>query len=431
MSPLNLRDRLPGSRREVGKPQSRAFLLITGAFGIAFALLLLYVGFNAANSIPGRSYYYINAEFEEADNITDTYQVRSGAQLVGQVSNTSVHDGKAVVELQLAADQGPLLSDTTMRVRPRSPIGVRYIELHKGTEGRPLPQGATIPADQTSATVTIDGALAALDEETRGKTQTFLKEFGSGFADRGVGGNKMLADSPQFLQDTTQVAGSINDMDGALRRFIVSSQGAANAADPVRADIAEGFEPESKALEPFKNAEGDVKQTLVEAPPTLRTASAELPGITTLVAETGRLAAETQDMLRKGPAAFNETSELLDDSQSSLRDLDHTLELTQNAVSPTLNLLDTVKPVLPNLDGAIRDTLPIVLNLVPRACDYDQMFRNWESMLGFTDGQINFIRFEVIASGESLGGGPKKGGATPIFSNAYPEPCQVGSERTR
>ena len=50
-------------------------------------------------------------------------------------------------------------------------------------------------------------------------------------------------------------------------------------------------------------------------------------------------------------------------------------------------------------------------------------------VLGFTDGSINFIRFEIIASEESIGGGVK--GATPTFSNAYPQPCEVGKERTR
>jgi ABC-type transporter Mla subunit MlaD len=429
MSRIGLRDRLPGRQREVGKPQNRTFLLITGAIGIGFALLLLYIGFNAANTIPGKSYYYVNAEFEEADNITDTYQVRSGAELIGQVSGTSVNNGNAVVELQLDADQGPLLDDSWIRIRPRSPIGVRYVELHKGTEGEEIPEGGTIPASQTKATVTIDGALSSLDKKTRNEAQNFLREFGNGFADRGIGGNKMVSQAPQFLQDTAEVSSSVTELDGALKRFIASSQGAANAAEPVRTDIAEGFEPEAEALEPFKDEESGVRSTLEEAPPTLQTANSQLPRITPLVVETGRLAQEARPMLANAPGALDETSELLDDAQPSLRDLDRTLDLARDAVSPTLGLLDTIEPVLPNIDDTLRDTLPILDVLAPRGCDYDRMFRNWESMLGFTDGSINFIRFEIIASEESIGGGVK--GATPTFSNAYPQPCEVGSERTR
>ncbi|MEA2346729.1 MAG: phospholipid/cholesterol/gamma-HCH transport system substrate-binding protein [Thermoleophilaceae bacterium] len=429
MNITSLRSRLPGAGREVGKPQSRPFLLITGAFGIFFALLLLYVGFNAANSIPGRSYYYINAEFEEADNITDTYQVRSGAELIGQVSDTSVHDGNAVVELQLAADQGPLLSDTTLRIRPRSPIGVRYIELTKGTEGTRLPQGATIPASQTKATVTIDGALSSLDKKTRAQTQIFLKEFGEGFADRGFDGNKTLAAAPEFLQDTDQVVGSVNALDGALARFISSSQGAANAADPVRDDIGQGFAPEADALKPFKEQEQGVQDTLEEAPPTLQTARVELARTDPLVTETGLLARNSRPMLQAAPGALNETSKLLDDSQPSLRNLNRTLDLVGDAVNPTLGLLDTVNPVLPNIEDGLKNTLPILNVLAPRGCDYDRMFNNWESMLGFTDGSMQMIRFEVIASEETIGGGKK--GVTPTFSNAYPKPCQVGKEPIR
>ena len=429
MNLTSLRQRMPGAGREVGKPQSRTFLLVTGAFGIAFALLLLYVGFNAANSIPGRSYYYINAEFDEADNITDTYQVRSGAELIGQVSDTGVHEGKAVVELQLAAEEGPLLSDTTLRIRPRSPIGVRYVELHKGTQGEELAQGATIPATQTKATVTIDGALAALDKKTRAETQTFLKEFGAGFADRGVGGNKTVAVAPEFLQDTKSVSAAVTDLNGALSRFISSGQGAANAADPVTEDIGQGFEPEAASLRPFKEQEQGVQDTLEEAPPTLQTARVELARTDPMVVETGAFARAARPLLQAGRGAFRETTELLDDSQPSLRDLDHTLDLLDQAVDPTLGLLNTVNPVLPNIEDGLKNTLPILNVLAPRGCDYDRMFDNWQSMLGFSDGSMNMIRFEVIASEESIGGGQK--GVTPTFSNAYPKPCQVGKEPIR
>ena len=47
-----------------------------------------------------------------------------------------------MVDLLLDPALRPLRSDTRLRVRPRSPIGVRFVELSPGTHGRPLAEGA-------------------------------------------------------------------------------------------------------------------------------------------------------------------------------------------------------------------------------------------------------------------------------------------------
>ncbi|MBA2764079.1 MAG: hypothetical protein H0U42_05250 [Thermoleophilaceae bacterium] len=428
------RGSLLGSGREVGKPQRRSFLLIVGALGLIFALLLLYVGFNAANSIPGKSYFYLNGEFEEADNIAETYQIRKGAELVGQVSSFRVEDGKSIVELQLNGDQrGEILSDTTLRVRPRSPIGVRFIELTPGTEGEPLEEGAIIRAAQTESTVPLDEALSALDRKARDGFGVFLKEAGKGFAGRGQDLNATLAQGPQTLDDLESVAGAVNERNGAFSRFIRSTEGAAAAAEPVREQIATGFDPEARALRPFSDAGDALQETLVEAPPTLASVRNDLAASDPLVRETRLLAQAAEPTLEQAEPALRNTADLLEDSRPPLRDLDSTLRLAERAVTPTLGLLDTVDPVLPNIDEALKDALPIVDELAPRGCDYTRFFENWQSMLGFSDGDSNFIRFELIPTEESTGAGGESGAEnggearTPTFSNAYPEPCEAGS----
>lgn len=410
--------------REVGKPQSRVFLLLLGATGLLAAIAMTYVGFNASKNVPGRTYFNIEAEFDEADLITRTAQVRIGAELVGQVAGTRVEDGKAILELQLEGDQaGALLDDSTLEVRPRSPIGVRYVDLNPGSGGVPLEEGDRIPASQTAATVPLDIALEAFDPKARSGAQTMFRALGNGFADRGGDINVALGGAPDLLADTRATVGALNDLDGATARFVKGAQGAAAAADPVRAEIAQGFEPEAEALEIFSEEETSLRGTLEAAPPALGTARAQLPGVRALVSEVGLLAQSAVPALDAAPGALTRTATLLRDSRPGLEDLSRTLSLLEEATDPTLELLRAIRPVLPNANDALRDSKPLAAELAGRGCDMRLFFTNWESMLGFETPKHGLLRLNVTSGDESVDGGT--GETAPIVSNPYPEPCTV------
>src|SRR5438874_1712439 len=167
--------RIPFAKeREVSQQRGKLFMLGVGLTGIGVAVLLAWIGYNAPNSIPGRKYYTVKAELNQADNLTSHYQVRVAGRLVGQILNPRVEGDKAVVDLQLEDSMRPLLSDTTIRVRPRSPIGVRFLELRPGTHGTPIPEGGTLPASHASAARPLDEALSTLDAPTRARTKELL-----------------------------------------------------------------------------------------------------------------------------------------------------------------------------------------------------------------------------------------------------------------
>ena len=58
---------------------------VIGGVTVVAAMGLLAVGYFAPRTIPGRSYYNIKAQFEDADNLTNSYQVRIGGRLVNSV----------------------------------------------------------------------------------------------------------------------------------------------------------------------------------------------------------------------------------------------------------------------------------------------------------------------------------------------------------
>src|SRR5213083_1543975 len=130
--------------RPVGQPRKRLSMILLGLAGIGVTVLMVYIGFKAPDSIPGRAYFTVRAQFKDADNVSKHSQVRIAGRIVGHVL--------AVVKLQMDPIVKPLRSDTRVVVRPRSAVGVRYIDVVPGKRGRPLREGDLIPDAQTQAT---------------------------------------------------------------------------------------------------------------------------------------------------------------------------------------------------------------------------------------------------------------------------------------
>jgi ABC-type transporter Mla subunit MlaD len=425
--------RRAGTRREASRAPSKAFTYALGLAGIAVILVMFLLGFNAPNSIPGRSYYNLHAQFRFADNLTGHYQVRVAGRLVGQVLNPRVEHGMAVVDVQLTPAIEPLRSDTTVRVRPRSPIGVRFVELTPGLHGQPLPDGAMIPASQSSAATELDTVFDTFDPNTRAKVHTFLNQLGLGAAGRGVDLNDTLAQSPRFVADTGTVAAAIVAHPGAAGEFVRGSEGAAAAADPVSQTIATGFRPEADALAPLSVHATNLQATLDQAPPTLDVVRGTLPQVTPLLNALRDLASSAASALPPAPAALAATAALLRSAPPGLRGLRSTLDLLKRATSPLLTLLRRIDPVLPSLQDTLTTGLPLINELGSRGCDLTLFAKNWDSMLSFgvNDsgplGALNDLRANVILSAESLGG---QGRATPqTFGHAYPAPCTVRQDK--
>lgn len=432
------RTKLGGLRARIGeKPASqgrgRVFMLSLGLFGVVVLLLMALIGYNAPNSIPGRPYYNLKAQFNEADNLTGHSQVRVSGKLVGQVLRPKVEHGKAVVDLQMEPSVKNLPVDSTIEVRPRSPVGVRYVDIRPGTSKKTLADGDTIPASQTKITRPLDEAFSTFDAPTRRNSQYFFRELGTGFAARGQDLNDAIGEFPHMLHGTRSVLGAIARRKGATRSFIRGAGVASDTYDPVREPLANGFRPEADALRPFSDAGQSVKDTLDTAPPAETTVTTRLPTVDRFTYELEGFASRIRPGLRAAPAAFTQTSGLMRESRPGLRGLTKTLYTGRRAAKPTLRLLRNVRPVLPNLESTLGQATKPVKSLGRYGCDFTRMGRFWTSMLGRGDPvDGGALRFNIVG-GTLLGVNPKllpPGlGPDANLQNPYPKPCIAGSEK--
>ncbi len=424
------RNRSPRRGRAASRDLPRPVLWTIGIGGILAVVVMFLVGYNAPNSIPGKKYFTVKAAFDHANNLTGHYQVRIGGRNVGQVLRPKVVDGKAVVELQMNPDVEPLRSDSTVRVRPRSPIGVRFVELTPGTKGEPLKDGDLIPATQTSAATELDTTLNTLDAERRERVQDLLAGFGGGVAGRGESIGDLLEKGAPGLNAMARLAKPINDRPNAARGFISGSEGAAAAADPVRETIRRGFGQGSAALDAFADNGEALKETLREAPAALASLQTGMRQADPLLREVRALSRTSLAALRPAPAGLRELNRLQDEATPGLKAARSTLTKVDEATDPTIDLLQTIDPILPAASEALATSLPIMDRLSEHECDIAYFAETWGSMLGFgipggekKIGSINSLRLNLIPSEESVAGSTGKSGS--VASNPYPAPCTV------
>src|SRR3954467_6026121 len=208
-------------------------------------------------------------------------EVRIGGKRVGLVSQMQAlptRSGVPIVRLHLKLDQtaGPLPADTIVRVRPKSVIGLKYLQLAPGHAKKTIPSGGTIPLANQRTSVDLQDALNAFDKATRKNFKSVSISLGDGFAGRGQDLNRAIQAFEPLLRHLTPVmhnlAGSQTDLDGLLRGL----DSAAAAAEPVAIELGGLFDGAATTLNAIAREDDSFGRLISETPETERVATVAL-----------------------------------------------------------------------------------------------------------------------------------------------------------
>ncbi len=108
--------------------------VLIGAVTVLVVLVAVFLAYNANNGLPFVSTYNLNAEVPNADALVKGNDVRIGGVLVGRVKSVvpvALGDGRFAAKLSLSLDKDvePLPVDSTMIIRPKSPLGLKYLQI--------------------------------------------------------------------------------------------------------------------------------------------------------------------------------------------------------------------------------------------------------------------------------------------------------------
>ena len=129
--------------------------ILIGAVTVLITVVAVILSYNANQGLPFVPTYHVKAEVPDASGLVEGNEVRIGGKRVGVVDGIAGHVGPhaAYAELRLKLDQTvkPLHADSQVTVRPRSPLGLKYLELVPGRRGRPIREGGRLSLAQAAA----------------------------------------------------------------------------------------------------------------------------------------------------------------------------------------------------------------------------------------------------------------------------------------
>jgi virulence factor Mce-like protein len=228
------------SRRR-GTASIGASPVLIGAATVLVALVAVFIAYNANAGLPFVPTYDLNAELPSGGKLVKGNEVRVGGFRVGVVKDikpklTMVNGERrsvAVAELNLDKKIEPLSRDTQFRVRPRSALGLKYIELQPGTSKATWQSGDTVPVKQSSEPLEFEDLFSTFDRETRPNIQSATDGFGNAFAGRGQAINRSIQALNPFFKALTPVMRNLSDPDTELDQFFLQMGRASAQVAPV------------------------------------------------------------------------------------------------------------------------------------------------------------------------------------------------------
>jgi virulence factor Mce-like protein len=248
--------------------------VLVGAVTTLVVIVAVFLAYNANNGLPFVPTRQYKVQIDNGSNLVRGNDVRAGGFRVGVVEDMrplTTADGKTVAELKLKLDKktGAVPVDSTVKIRPRSALGLKYVELTKGTSKQTLRDGDAIPLDHTYSQVQFDDLNKLFDQKTRNASQTNLSEFGNAFTGRGQDLNTTISQLPALFGYLEPVAKNLSDPQTEFGRFFRALGNAARIVAPVADVQARLFTDMGTTFEAISRDPNALKATISKSPSTL------------------------------------------------------------------------------------------------------------------------------------------------------------------
>src|SRR4051794_27664083 len=208
---------------------------------VLIAIIAVFIAYNANRGLPFVPTYDLNAELPSGGKLVKGNEVRTGGFRVGVVQDikprTVTEKGKrksvAFVELKLDKVVEPLSVDTKLRVRPRSALGLKYVELTPGRSKQTYKAGDTVPLKNSSQPLELEDVFSTFQPKTREDIRTATEGFGDAFTGRGQSINTAIEALNPFFRHLTPVMRTLADPDTQLDQFFLQLGRSAAQVAPV------------------------------------------------------------------------------------------------------------------------------------------------------------------------------------------------------
>lgn len=430
--------------------------IIVGAVTVLVVIVAVFLAYNANNGLPFVSTYNLKARVPNADALVKGNEVRIGGVRVGVVKSVkAIHleNGGQAAELSLSLDKNaePLPIDSTITVRPKSALGLKFLQVTPGSSHKGFKAGETIPVSAAKPEpVDIDQFFDMFDKRTRQAIRQNLAGFGNALAGRGPQLNEAIGALKETAVHAEPLLHTIVEPSTNFAGFWRSLEAFSATVAPVAEQNASLFVALDRTFGAFARVSRPfIQETIEKSPPTLDTANADLPVLRPFLRDTGRFFTA----LRPGVKALAETSPVIAKSLHAGIPVLNASPVLNAQLQPTAEALVDFQEAPGVFNGLelLTDTnrllKPSLTYVVPSqtVCNYWTLtFKNLVLSTAGTNGVgrwLNFISF-APPSGVNAESGPSSAPANEgvenhLHYNPYPQTaapgqgkvCEAGNEK--
>ena len=242
-------------------------------------------------------------ELDNAFGITQGADLKVAGVRAGRITGLRVdpESHRALIDFEVTEDGfGSLRTDVFCESRPQSLIGEYFVDCKPGQAKETLPDGATIPVEQTASTIPIDLVNNILRRPYRERLGIILDELGVGVAGRADDIDETIRRASPALRETDRVLANLADQNAVLRDLVTNADTVIGDLAGNRRDVGRWVTETRQVAAASAERRGDIAAGLQRLPTFLRelkptmaalgaTADAQVPSLRNLNASAGQL----------------------------------------------------------------------------------------------------------------------------------------------
>jgi virulence factor Mce-like protein len=385
--------------------------ILIGGVTVLVTIVAVFLSYNANHGLPFVPTYKVNVVLPDAAGLIAGNEVRIGGARVGVVHKIDAiarRDGSTGARLELALDDtsNHLPVDSVVKVRPKSSLGLKYVEITRGKASKTIAADGTLTVPRgTTRPIDIDDFFNMYDEPTRQGSTDNLFAYGTAFAGRGGDINMALGDLDPLVHHLEPGARNLLASRTKFQALFPAFEQAAAEVAPVAGVQAALFGNLNTTFRAFADNATALEASIAGGPHALDVATRELP------AQAG-FEADSTELFRRFKKPFTSLAaasvHLAPAFRAGTPALKISPQLNARLVS-TLNALDTfvsdprVLPALQRLTETANLLNPLIAFVAPAqtTCNYASLlFRNLGSALSEGDNVGTFLRTDPVVAAQ-------------------------------